>query len=99
MTIPAGDAVLLATLPANRDVEAFAQPDRFDVRREPNPHLAFGHGPHYCVGASLARVELQAVFSRLFRRFPTLRLAVPMERLRLRSHLLTGGVDALPVAW
>ena len=66
---------------ANRDAAQFAEPDRFDVSREANAHLAFGHGPHFCLGAPLARVELQVVFGTLFRRFPTLRLAAPVEEL------------------
>lgn len=63
------------------------------------PDLTFGHGAHFCVGAPLARMELQALFGTLFTRFPTLELAVPVEELRPRSHLLTGGLDALPVTW
>ncbi|HZV51877.1 MAG TPA: cytochrome P450, partial [Candidatus Dormibacteraeota bacterium] len=62
-------------------------------------HLAFGHGPRYCIGAPLARVELQAVFERLIPRFPTLRLAVPLERLRTREDVLTGDLEELPVTW
>ena len=99
VTISAGDAVLLALNAANRDPSIFAEPDRFDVGRAINPHVAFGHGSRFCIGASLARVELQAVFSQLLQRFPTLRLAVPIEELRLRGHLLTGGLEALQVAW
>ncbi|KWX01965.1 cytochrome P450 [Carbonactinospora thermoautotrophica] len=99
VTIRAGDLVLLALEPANRDEAVFPEPDRFDVTREQNPHVMFGHGPRFCAGASLARVELQAVFGTLFWRFPTLRLAVPLEELRLRDSLLTGGLEALPVTW
>ena len=99
VTIHAGDAVLLAIAAANRDPRAFRDPDRFDIAREPNPHVAFGYGGHYCLGASLARLELRAVVGSLFRRLPGLRLAVPIEQLRLRQHLLTGGLEALPVAW
>lgn len=66
---------------------------------EPNPHLTFGHGPHYCIGAPLARIELQSLFGTLFDRFPALQLAVPLEALRPRSHLFTGGLAALPVTW
>ena len=99
VTIHAGDVVLLAIAAANRDPRVFRDPDHFDITREPNPHLAFGYGGHYCLGASLARLELRAVFGSLFRRLPALRLAVPIEQLRLRRHLLTGGLEALPVAW
>jgi pentalenolactone synthase len=98
VTIRAGDAVLLAIAAANRDPRVFRDPDRFDVTRDPNPHLAFGYGGRYCLGASLARLELRAVFGSLFRRLPGLRLAVPIEQLQLRRHLLTGGLEALPVA-
>jgi cytochrome P450 len=99
VTIRTGELVLLAVDAANRDQRAFRDPDRFDVTREPNPHVAFGHGFRFCLGAPLARVELQTVFGTLFRRFPTLQLAVPLERIRERSHLLTGGVEELPVTW
>ena len=57
--IAAGERVLMLYQSANRDEEVFADPDRFDVTRSPNPHLAFGIGPHFCLGANLARVELQ----------------------------------------
>ncbi len=99
VTIRAGDAVLLSVGAANRDRRVFPAPDAFEADRNPNPHLAFGYGSRYCVGAALARVELQAVFGRLFARFPTLRLAVPWESLQVRMHLLTGGLESLPVAW
>ncbi|HEX6471708.1 MAG TPA: cytochrome P450 [Streptosporangiaceae bacterium] len=100
VTIRAGDAVLLLQFAANRDERVFADPDRFDIRRAPaDPHVGFGHGRHFCIGASLARVELQAVFGSLFRRFPTLRLAVPVDRLRWTAQRLTGGLAELPVTW
>jgi pentalenolactone synthase len=97
--IRAGELVLLGLREANMDGRIFPAPQSFDPTREDNPHLTFGHGQHYCIGAPLARIELQAVFGTLFRRFPTLRLAVPIEELRPRAHLLTGGLVALPVAW
>ncbi|WP_244165030.1 pentalenolactone synthase [Streptomyces silaceus] len=98
--IRSGDAVLLAIGAANHDDRAFPDADRFDpVRERPAPHLAFGHGVRYCVGAALARIELTAVFERLFRRLPGLRLAVPLESLRWRDHRLTGGFEELPVAF
>ena len=99
VTIRTGDLVLLALDAANRDDRAFAKPDRFDITRERNPHVSFGHGLRFCLGAPLARVELQTVFATLFRRLPTLQLAVPPARVRERSHLLTGGVEELPVTW
>jgi cytochrome P450 len=99
VTIQAGDLVLLALQAANLDDRVFPAPETFDVARDENPHLTFSHGPHYCIGAPLARIELQSVFGTLFRRFPTLRLAVPIEELRPRSHLLTGGLTELPVTW
>jgi pentalenolactone synthase len=98
-TIRAGDLVLLDLQDANLDAQRFPVPEAFDVARVDNPHVAFGHGPYYCIGAPLARIELQALFGTLFQRFPTLRLAVRAEQLRLRSHLLTGGLAALPVTW
>jgi cytochrome P450 len=95
--IKAGDLVMLATQAANCDGEVFAGPARFDLARDPNPHLAFGYGQHFCLGASLARIEMQALFGRLFQRFPTLRLAVPAGDLRVRDD--NGGLEAFPVAW
>jgi pentalenolactone synthase len=99
VTIRAGEAVLLNGGAGNHDGRVFGDPERFDVARHPNPHLTFGFGPRFCIGAPLARIELQAVFAGLVRRFPTLRLAVPMERLRVRDDLLTGGLTELPVTW
>jgi pentalenolactone synthase len=98
VTIKAGEAVLLSTAAANHDGRAFGNPDGFDVTRWPNPHLTFGHGPRYCIGAPLARIELQAVFARLLRRLPTMRLVNPVEELRARD-LLTGGLAELWVTW
>jgi len=97
--IATGDAVLLSPGAANRDPARFDEPDRFDAARPSNLHLAFGHGARYCVGAALARVELAAVFTELPRRFPGLALAVDPADLALRTDLLTGGFDALPVRW
>jgi pentalenolactone synthase len=99
VTIRAGQMVLLSVAAANRDGRIFPDPDTFKADREPNAHLAFGYGSRYCVGAALARVELQTIFGRLPGCFPNLRLAVPWESLRMRAHLLTGGVESLPVAW
>jgi cytochrome P450 len=99
VTIAAGDLVLLALHEANVDTSVFPRPHEFDVSRVDNPHMTFGHGSHYCIGAPLARIELQVVLGTLVNRVPGLRLAVPVEQLRPKSHLLTGGVAELPVAW
>jgi cytochrome P450 len=99
VTIRPGDLVLLDLQDANLDEQRFPMPRTFDVARTDNPHVTFGYGAYYCIGAPLARIELQALFGTLFQRFPTLRLAVPSEELRIRSHLLTGGLTALPVIW
>jgi pentalenolactone synthase len=99
VTIAPGDLVLLDLQDANLDSAVFARPDAFEAERADNPHLTFGHGAHYCIGAPLARIELQVVFSTLLRRFPTLQLAVCVEDLHPRSQLLTGGVTELPVTW
>jgi cytochrome P450 len=92
-----GDAVLLGFGVANRDPEIYDRPDEFDITRQPNPHLAFGHGPHFCIGNSLARVELRAVFGKLFERYPDLRLAT--DRLTPRHDAIGGGLATLEVTW
>jgi cytochrome P450 family 142 subfamily A polypeptide 1 len=96
-TLHAGDQVILMYPSANRDAAAFEHPDRFDVRRDPNPHLAFGFGPHFCMGASLARIELKVMFAELLRRLPDLHLAGdPLPR---RSSNFISGPEAMPVAF
>jgi cytochrome P450 family 142 subfamily A polypeptide 1 len=72
--ILAGDSVVMVYPSANRDAEVFEAPDEFRVDRFPNEHLAFGLGPHFCLGASLARMELRVVFERLLARLPDLAL-------------------------
>ncbi|SFQ66559.1 pentalenolactone synthase [Amycolatopsis arida] len=99
VVIRAGDLVLLDNGAANHDPAVFAEPDRLDITRSAAAHLTFGHGARYCIGAPLARIELQVVFSQLARRFPTLELAVGVEELRTRRDVLTGGVVELPVRW
>lgn len=99
VVIAPGDAVVLSIGAANQDPSVFDAPETLDVARTPNPHLGFGHGAHHCVGASLARVELRAVFAALPERVPTLRVAVPLDGLRLREDNLTGGLTELPVSW
>jgi cytochrome P450 len=99
VTVRAGELVLLDLRAANHDPAVFPSPDRFDITRQGQAHLSFGHGGHYCLGAPLARIELQAVFTQLLARFPEMRLAVPVEQLRMRSGTLTGGLTELPVEW
>jgi cholest-4-en-3-one 26-monooxygenase len=82
------DKVVLWYPSANRDEEVFADPDRFDVTREPNDHLAFGVGEHYCLGANLARMELQEIFRGILARLPDLELAAAPRRLR--SNFING---------
>ena len=99
VTVRAGELVLLDNRAANHDPGVFPSPERFDITRQGLAHLSFGHGAHYCLGAPLARIELLAVFSQLLARFPTMRLAVPVEQLRVRSDAVTGGLTGLPVEW
>lgn len=95
--IPRGDIVVPVLLAANRDPEVFADPDRFDIGRTPNRHLAFGHGPHFCLGAALARLQARCAVEALFGRFPGLRLAVEPQALEWTPELFLHGVRSLPV--
>jgi cytochrome P450 family 142 subfamily A polypeptide 1 len=95
-TLHAEDQLILLYPSANRDEEIFEDPFRFDVTRDPNPHLAFGFGPHFCLGASLARLELTVMFSELLRRLPDLELA-STEALPYRSSNFIVGPEAMPV--
>jgi cytochrome P450 len=97
--IAAGEGVIALLPAANRDPDAFPDPDRLDVRRDARGHLAFGHGVHQCIGALLARLELRAALRGLLRRFPDLRLAVGEDELRLTHGGAVFGVRELPVCW
>jgi len=94
-----GEGVFALIAPANRDPKAFACPDRFDITRAPDNHLAFSYGVHQCLGQPLARAELQSVFGTLFQRFPTLGLAVPFEELEFKGDHFVYGLEALPLTW
>jgi len=94
-----GEAVIVQMGAANRDDAVFERPDEIDFARETNPHIAFGHGVHHCLGAPLARMELQLAVGTLVRRLPGLRLAVPADDVAWRADRLVRGVRALPVAW
>jgi cytochrome P450 len=97
VTIPAGELILPGLLAANRGAACVAQPEALDITRTNNPHLAFGHGIHHCLGAPLARLEGRIALGSLLARFPSLRLAVPPEELTWRPSVLMHGLDALPV--
>lgn len=93
-TLAAGDTVFLAILAADRDPGAFARPDAFDIRRDPNPHFGFGWGLHHCLGAALARLEARIALRRLFERFPRL---APTGSYRWGGGLLGRAVSSVPV--
>lgn len=97
VAIKRGDLVLAVLASANRDDAYFTAPDELDLGRDPNPHVAFGSGPHYCMGAPLALLEGQAAFTRLFTRFPDIQPAVPEHRLRWKQMPILRGLEALPV--
>ncbi|MEU7527607.1 cytochrome P450 [Saccharothrix sp. NPDC042600] len=95
--IPAGEFVVVLVGVVNRDPDQFPDPDRFDITRTDQRHLAFGHGVHRCLGAPLARLEGRIALGGLFDRFPDLALAVAPETLRWKDSVLFHGLDALPV--
>jgi cytochrome P450 family 142 subfamily A polypeptide 1 len=96
-TLRQGDQLILVYPAANRDPAAFDSPDRFDVQRQPNQHLAFGFGPHFCMGASLARLELKVMFDELLSRLPDIRLAGDPLPRRISNFI--SGPEAMPVAF
>ncbi len=97
--IPAGKQVLVCLGAANRDPSVIDAPTVLDIGREPRPHLGFGHGIHFCLGAPLARLEGRIALSALFRRFPQLHLAVRRSELRWThgDGLVLRGLEELPV--
>lgn len=97
-TIGQGDAVLVSLAAANRDPRVFPDPDRFDITRDPNRHIAFGNGIHYCVGAPLARLEAAIAIPTLLRRLPDLSMPPgTAESLEWNNSMLLHGVRALPL--
>lgn len=94
--VRAGDKVVVSFTSANRDERVFADPDRFDLHWTPNPQLSFGHGPHFCLGAQLARVQMRALFGELLRRTDV--LEADGRPALLRSGFQRG-VERLPVRW
>ncbi|MFF3877395.1 cytochrome P450 [Streptomyces sp. NPDC001978] len=99
VTIKAGEGVIADAFIGNRDPRVFEDPDSFDIDRDTRAHIAFGYGPHQCIGQNLARVELQVVFNQLLDKIPTMRLAVDFEELRFKESAIIYGLEALPIAW
>ncbi|MFY1700078.1 MULTISPECIES: cytochrome P450 [unclassified Solwaraspora] len=97
--VRAGEPVICSLSAANRDPAVFPDPDALDLAREPNPHIGFGHGVHHCLGAQLARMELQVAVEAVLRHLPGLRLAVPEEQLVWKSGLIVRGLRSMPVSW
>ncbi|MEB4212200.1 cytochrome P450 [Mycobacterium sp. 94-17] len=96
--IRAGEYVMMSLLAGNWDADFVDNPDRFDADRNTRGHLGFGYGVHQCIGANLARVEMQVAFATLARRLPGLRLAVPPGQLRFKDANIYG-MKELPVSW
>ncbi|MER6668442.1 cytochrome P450 [Amycolatopsis japonica] len=95
-----GEIVVASVAAANRDPGVFTDPDRLDLRRDEAPHLAMGHGAHHCLGAHLAKAEIRIALGSLFRRLPSLQLAIPAERVRRGDEdMVFYGLHELPVAW
>ncbi len=97
VTIPKGALVLVGIASANVDAARFSDPERLDLARTDNRHLSFGLGPHYCLGAPLARLEGRVAISALLNRFPDVRVSVPLEQLHLRPGMSLRGLTSLPV--
>lgn len=94
-----GDGIIAQNNSANRDACAFANPDDLDLTRDASGHVAFGYGIHQCQGQPLARLEMQVLYTTLFRRMPNVALAVPMSAIRFKEQQFVYGVEAIPVTW
>jgi len=99
VTIPRGEMTFGVIGSANRDGDVFENPDALDITREPNKHLSFGQGIHFCLGAPLARMEAHIAINTLLDRVPDLRLKGPLESLQWRPSMILRGLDALPVVF
>jgi biflaviolin synthase len=97
--IAAGEPVYVSYLAANRDPDVFPDPDRIDLDRDPNPHLAYGNGHHFCTGAVLARMQTELLVDTLLERLPGLRLAVPADQVAWRRKTMIRGPRTLPCTW
>lgn len=97
--LPAGSVVMQATTSANRDASQFDDPDRLDLTRADCRHVSFGAGPHRCLGAPLARMQLQEALSGLLRHLPGIRVVVPETQLRFKRGMFIRSLESLPVDW
>jgi cytochrome P450 len=98
VVIPPGEILALSLSSAGRDSSRYPDPDRLDLNRRPNGVLGFGHGPHYCIGAPLARIQSEIALSKLLNRFPHLHLAAEPDTLEWENNPLLRGLLALPVS-
>jgi len=96
--IQQGDKIIMLYQSANRDGEVYREPERFDITRDPNPHLAFGIGNHFCLGANLARMEIRCAIEQLMKRFPDMAFAPGTEPTRIGSTLVRG-ISRMPVTF
>lgn len=97
--IKAGEGLIVGNMIADRDDSAYDSPEMFDIHRDARHHLAFGYGYHQCLGQPLARLEMQVALGTIFRRLPSLRLAVQSGDLKYNYEALLWGVHELPIAW
>jgi cytochrome P450 len=97
--VRAGEPVLCSRSSANRDEKVFSRAGELDFGRDPNPHLAFGYGPHFCLGANLARMELQVALGAILARLPAARIAVPEESLIWHGETVMRGLVVFPITW
>ena len=95
--LSAGERVFFMLLSANRDEDVFDDPARLDVTRNPNPHMAFGKGPHFCLGTPLARIEGQIVLGEIIRRYSSITLAEPVDNIPWINSLVTRGPSRIPL--
>jgi cytochrome P450 len=96
--IPPQAFALMIVSAANRDPAQFKDPEKFDITRDPNDHVAFGEGIHFCIGAPLARMEARIAFEAMLARFPRLRLKDPAMKPAYKGSFFLRGLESLPVA-
>jgi cytochrome P450 len=99
VVIRKGDGILVVGSAANRDSEAFSEPDKFDIHRDCRHHLAFGYGAHQCLGQHLTRLEMEVAFNTVFTRIPEIHMAIPEEQIKFKYDASPYGVYELPVTW